>query len=557
MNCLSAALDYCQRGLSVIPVNGQKKALVIWTPYQTKKASTEEITAWWGEWPGARIGIVTGVVSGLLVVDVDSKEGEEKINELLPDTLLTPACQTPRGGKHLYFACSDSRVGNATGILPGVDVRANGGYVVAPPSKGYSWLAGLAIGEIIPLALEVLPESLLSLINRYSFNNIYKQSVTEARYKPLQALHPVTLSFGEGTRDESIFHVGNCAFKGGMNLPNIQHLLESIAKNCCIPPFPERELPVKIKSIMDRACRRERRFADEVSTWVAVTDGYWSVTDCYRELQAVTKEDRGAIRIALKRMKDNGILEKSGERDGTYRKVEQQFNFVDISEVGELESIDLRWPLGVEEYARVSPKSVVVVAGDTDAGKSAFLCNFSHLNLDKKQIYYFSSELTAQRFKSRVSSLPRPITDWKKIKFTNDVIQNFQDAIQPNAINVIDYLELDAEKVYLAGNYIRKIFEKLDGGIAIIALQKKRGETIAYGRDWTMQKSELYLTISRTDDGEHILKIEKAKNWRHEYGNPYGLKRKFLITKGINFYPDTKKPDWYKNEKEEKDEWKI
>jgi hypothetical protein len=205
--------------------------------------------------------------------------------------------------------------------------------------------------------------------------------------------------------------------------------------------------------------------------------------------------------------------------------------------------------MGIENYVKVSPKSISVIAGETEAGKSAFLSNFAHLNLEKHKILYFSSEMTASRFKNRVNNLKeeRPISDWKKLLFTEDKTENFHDSIDPDAINIIDYLELDPEKVFNVATYLRKIFDKLNKGIVVVALQKKRGERLGYGQDWTAQKAEFYLTISRDDIG-NIMQIEKAKGWVRDKANPVGLKRRFLLYQGIKFFPDKLRPEWFKGE---------
>jgi len=80
---LNAALSYCDRGWSVIPVRPDKKPAIKWTEYQARKATPEEIRAWWQRWPESMIGIVTGKLSGIIVIDCDSEAAYQKIQELL------------------------------------------------------------------------------------------------------------------------------------------------------------------------------------------------------------------------------------------------------------------------------------------------------------------------------------------------------------------------------------------------------------------------------------------------------------------------------------------
>ena len=135
----------------------------------------EQVKRWWTNYPNANIGIATGEKSGVIVIDVDIKHhegkfGDESLGELekklgeLPDTWETI---TPSGGRHIWFKYprgydirnSESKLGQW------IDVRANGGYVVAPPSVlkngKYEWDAGLTPNDT-PLA--EIPEAWLQLL---------------------------------------------------------------------------------------------------------------------------------------------------------------------------------------------------------------------------------------------------------------------------------------------------------------------------------------------------------------------------------------------------------
>ncbi len=151
---LKAALKYAEMGLAVIPVNPKNKH-----PYKgtngSKDASTdpEIIKQWWFKHPFADVAIVTGQASGLVVIDedYDEEKGKDGIHEVhkwesengeLPPTWTA---LTGRGGYHLYYRIKDNDLlKNRAGILDGVDVRGEGGYVIAPPSlhpngKRYEW----------------------------------------------------------------------------------------------------------------------------------------------------------------------------------------------------------------------------------------------------------------------------------------------------------------------------------------------------------------------------------------------------------------------------------
>jgi hypothetical protein len=122
-------------------------------------AGAEQIRRWWRRWPGANVGVVTGAVSGLMVLDVDPRHGgHESLAAIEADHGLVPGTVeslTGGGGQHLYFRHPGTVV-PCRPIAPGLDVKGDGGLVICPPSvhvsgRVYAWEAGCAPGEI-PLA---------------------------------------------------------------------------------------------------------------------------------------------------------------------------------------------------------------------------------------------------------------------------------------------------------------------------------------------------------------------------------------------------------------------
>lgn len=167
-----AALDYLHRGWSVIPMRERdKRPAVRWQDFQTTRASEQEVRDWFRRWPENNVGIVTGAVSGLVVLDVDPRHGGDdtlRSLELQHGPLLpTLEAATGGGGRHIYFAHPGGVVRNRVGIAPGVDLRGDGGCVVAPPSvhpsgAHYRWVAGRGPGQV-PLAS--LPAWLRRILN--------------------------------------------------------------------------------------------------------------------------------------------------------------------------------------------------------------------------------------------------------------------------------------------------------------------------------------------------------------------------------------------------------
>lgn len=151
-----SAVFYAESGWSVIPLrSGEKRpALSSWKDRMHEPASPEEVESWWLSDPTRNIGIVTGMVSGIIVVDADGDDGLQTIQGL--DIPITPTVKTPKG-RHLYFRHPGHRVPNAVRMLPGLDLRGDGGFVVAPRSlhpggAHYEWVDGLS-----PMDVELAP----------------------------------------------------------------------------------------------------------------------------------------------------------------------------------------------------------------------------------------------------------------------------------------------------------------------------------------------------------------------------------------------------------------
>jgi hypothetical protein len=140
---ITAALIYGARGWAVFPLRGKKPWIAEkdgGTGYKDATTGAEQIRAWWRDMPAANIGIATGKVSGLFVLDVDpDKGGLETLGGLMAENGRMPqttTVQTGGGGWHGYFTMpADIPITIGTGqIGPGIDHRGDGGYVVAPPS---------------------------------------------------------------------------------------------------------------------------------------------------------------------------------------------------------------------------------------------------------------------------------------------------------------------------------------------------------------------------------------------------------------------------------------
>lgn len=228
---LKTAVEAALRGWSVIPVNENKEAIVKWKEFQHRKAELDEIMSWH---KADKIAVVTGEISGVIVLDVDPG-GETELNgKHLP---ITPTVRTPRGGTHYYYKYPGENVPTKAKILNQVDIRGDGGYAVIPDSDGYVWIDGLGINEV---AFADPPQWLMDLLKKPEPKQD-KQSIKQPKKKNASKA-PVAIGAIEGDRLTEWFKNDDFVYAAAryMGIPDDVEIGESF---CCIIPGHNDEHP--------------------------------------------------------------------------------------------------------------------------------------------------------------------------------------------------------------------------------------------------------------------------------------------------------------------------
>lgn len=240
---LDAALYYAGRGWPVLALAPRGKTpLGKACPHGLKDATTaaDTIRQWWSIEPEANVGIVTGARAGFWVLDIDAGHGgDESLDELtqrngkLPDTVES---LTGGGGRHLLFAWpSDLAVRNTTKLadLPGLDLRGEGGYIVAPPSlhpsgNVYAW--ELSSDPRDGVAIAEAPAWLLGLIRRNG------QPVETRQAPASQDAIP------DGQRNQTLTRLAGAMRRQGATQDEIYAALQAANRARCVPPLEDAEL---------------------------------------------------------------------------------------------------------------------------------------------------------------------------------------------------------------------------------------------------------------------------------------------------------------------------
>ena len=256
-------------------------------------------------------------------------------------------------------------------------------------------------------------------------------------------------------------------------------------------------------------------------------DCHLSLVSAYSELGYKTPKEKMACRQAFKRLVERGKLEPVRNRSGIYRYINGKMEELDFMNA-DTTPFPIKFPLGVHELVDVYQKSVIVLAGEPNAGKTAYLLNLANKNKEDHKPLYFSSEMGAAELKIRLNKFNMPLSAWRGVRFIAKS-GDFKDVIEPDGFNIIDYLEV-AKDFYEVGGLLTEIFNTLGKGIAIVAIQKPPGRDTGIGGARTLDKARLYMAIE-----PGVLKIVKGKLWKQDCVNPNGMSIRWTLAGGAVF----------------------
>ena len=233
---LERALACIEQGWAVFPLVPNTKRPLTRNGFKDATKSADVVRKWWAATPTANIGIATGQMSGVVVVDVDVKNGAKGRESLASLKGLDPTltATTPSGGWHLYYFCPEGGMRCRNGMLPGIDFKADGGYVVAPGStidgKEYEWLDEQAyISELSKVVTTVMSNG----------NGAHRNG----------AAIKVTDAIPEGKRNATLASLAGTMRRKGMEGEEIAAALKAVNAKRCSPALPDAEVEAIAASI--------------------------------------------------------------------------------------------------------------------------------------------------------------------------------------------------------------------------------------------------------------------------------------------------------------------
>jgi len=612
-----AALEYLEWGLSIIPIiSGGKKPLIKWEEYQHRHASESEVEEWFDKWPDANIALVTGQISKVAAIDLDSPDARLWARENLSGDHAPVMWQKTTKGSHLLYRANDTIIPNAVRIAPGVDIRGEGGYILIAPSfhpSGEKYVLHSELGDwqdLTAFPLEKLPKPTINEQGKINFSDVDSGERNNAlarlagRYFNREMSNEEVMMLCKGWNfsltnplpmKEVEATVGSIGKKHIQNHPLDQPIDLTEQQGSCVSNNKQdisnnkqgvsenKQMSAEINRNKQDVSNQSLNFAELsltqiVENWVLENEGSFQTSQIDRDLALVTRKEKNNRAQVLNRLKKHGVIRKDGAKAGSWRIVSGDCESMNVM-TDRVDKINLPLPLGLYDMVNLYPGSIIVVAGTSNSGKSAFATNlafsvyayistlkrYSTINSigayiskqgkkspetyaeylaptldprnDQIECHYFNSEMASCEMRDRLESYPGGVEAFEQVKFWKRS-HDFADVIRPNALNIIDFLEC-YDEFWKIGHWINEVHTELNNGIAVIVLQKKHGAMVGRGGELTMEKPRLYISLESNAPHGGICKIVKAKSFNG--GNPNGMEIDFKLADGWKFVPIS---DW-------------
>ncbi len=286
---------------------------------------------------------------------------------------------------------------------------------------------------------------------------------------------------------------------------------------------------------------KDRNLSEEIRQWVmSLQGGSFSVTECDKELQIVTKEDKGLRRVVFHRLCSvtDPLLERDKNMTNRYKVLHRDEEIWTLENV-DMASISVRLPLSIHKKTKLFHGAIVTVGGVTGTGKTMFGLNFIRDNMAKHEMYYLNSEMSKQELNAKEDAfLHTPKSSWR---FTIlNVTGEMALSVRKDKINIIDYLQAPAEKPFLIRDSLDSIKSKLGTGMALVLIQRKSGNPWGEGGQYSAHNASLYINLDWQTCEVMKNRFREADEFRGKDKRAFDIKHGNIEGKG-GWYPSTDK----------------
>jgi hypothetical protein len=253
----------------------------------------------------------------------------------------------------------------------------------------------------------------------------------------------------------------------------------------------------------------------DVLVFIEMQTGAFTTMQIKEYMDIQTHTAKATLYVIMGRLEKEGYIQQLAP--GVYRKRNIQKVKIDWKNANPNAYLSLILPFELHKLCKIYPRSIIIVAGGKNAGKTAFLLKTAALNYGLMPVEFFNSETGPEQLNDRIQCY-----------------NNFSDQIDPNKFTVIDYLDCNSE-VYRVGEEIDNLFRKTNHCV-VIGLQKPpntistyKGKTqiterdLAYGGGFSAKRAVLYVSMGMINKSTGKLKIIYAKNPMNPKVNPNNM----------------------------------
>ena len=285
---------------------------------------------------------------------------------------------------------------------------------------------------------------------------------------------------------------------------------------------------------------------NKIRHWIISAVGDYSLQDIDREFKLYDEDEKAWRTQIINDLFENGDIERVGTKHGYFRTIDRNLKEINWQTASTVE-YDVKLPFNLHTHTKLFPKSMMVISGEKNTGKTAICLNIVKDNMNQgKNISYFSSEMLETEFKVRLQCFQPDV----KIEHWNfkpyHRTSNFKDVIDPDGLNIIDFLEIH-DKFWAVGETMSKIFNRLNTGIVIVCVQKSKSAEHGRGGSFLIEKPRITINLERRYGDDDLpdgatVHVTNAKFPRTGRENPNGKRKDYYIAGGSHIQEIT---GWY------------
>lgn len=299
-----------------------------------------------------------------------------------------------------------------------------------------------------------------------------------------------------------------------------------------------------------------------VKEWASESKGKFTTVEIDRELGLETIEDRQARESALNELIRSGILEHDDVKRGTYRARDCEIRVMDLTGSKVDETFELCLPFDMHDSVKLSPRNIIMIAGEANAGKTSMAIEMLRENIEiyggtDTKIFYLSSEMSDAEMSNTLKRFGDIKMFMDNCTFIDKQFEPY-DAIKAdpemqNGIVFIDFLETRGGDYSKTVSEVQKIYEAMGNGVVILLVQKQPGKDHAKGGSGMLEKPRFAINLEKRFKSQSgtvcVASIAKCKAVHQGHINPDGQSVHYLVNEnGIKKiaswgYPTDKQKD--------------